>query len=192
MVFLRVNNVKKSFDGKKVLDRVFMEVNKGERVIIKGPNGIGKTTLLKIIAGIITPDEGSVEFYEKPKISFQFQNAVFLPWLSMKENLALFAKDTEMLNNLIEYFSLKDFLHLYPSELSGGYQQIFSFVRTLSVPHNLLILDEPFKSLDPEMKKKEKNILKKHLEDKKITLLMVSHQEGEEDKEIADQIFTLT
>ncbi len=108
MVFLRVNNVKKSFDGKKVLDRVFMEVNKGERVIIKGPNGIGKTTLLKIIAGIITPDEGSVEFYEKPKISFQFQNAVFLPWLSMKENLALFAKDTEMLNNLIEYFSLKD------------------------------------------------------------------------------------
>jgi len=191
MVFLRVNNVKKSFDGKKVLDRVFMEVNKGERVIIKGPNGIGKTTLLKIIAGIITPDEGSVEFYEKPKISFQFQNAVFLPWLSMKENLALFAKDTEMLNNLIEYFSLKDFLHLYPSELSGGYQQIFSFVRTLSVPHNLLILDEPFKSLDPEMKKIEKNILKKHLEDKKITLLMVSHQEGEEDKEIADQIFTL-
>lgn len=191
MVFLRVNNVKKSFDGKKVLDRVFMEVNKGERVIIKGPNGIGKTTLLKIIAGIITPDEGSVEFYEKPKISFQFQNTVFLPWLSMKENLELFAKDKEMLNNLIEYFSLKDFLHLYPSELSGGYQQIFSFVRTLSVPHNLIILDEPFKSLDPEMKKKEKNILKKHLEDKKITLLMVSHQEGEEDKEIADRIFTL-
>lgn len=191
MVFLRINNVKKRFDEKKVLDGVFMEVYKGERVIIKGPNGVGKTTLLKIIAGIIPPDEGSIEFYENPQISFQFQNAVFFPWLSMMENLELFDRDKEILKNLIRYFSLKDFLHLYPSELSGGYQQIFSLVRALSIPHNLLILDEPFKSLDPKMKIRVKEVLKDHLKDRKITLLMVSHQEGEEDREIADRIFTL-
>ncbi len=191
MVFLRINNIKKSFDEKKVLDGVFMEVCKGERVIIKGPNGVGKTTLLKIIAGIIPPDEGSIEFYENPQISFQFQNAIFLPWLSMTENLELFVRDKEILKKLIEYFSLKNFLHLYPSELSGGYQQIFSFVRAISIPHNLLILDEPFKSLDPKMKIRAKEALKDHLKDKKITLLMVSHQEEEENREIADRIFTL-
>ncbi|MGC8930953.1 MAG: ATP-binding cassette domain-containing protein [Dictyoglomus sp.] len=190
MVFLRVNNIKKSFDEKKVLDGVFMEVYKGERVIIRGPNGVGKTTLLKIIAGIILPDEGSIDFLVKPQISFQFQNVVFFPWLSMMENLELFVRDKEILKNLIEYFSLRDFFHLYPSEISGGYQQIFSFVRALSIPHNLLILDEPFKSLDPERKKRVKEVLKDHLKDRKITLLMVSHQE-EEEREIADRIFNL-
>lgn len=191
MTFLRLTNIKKSFNGKKVLNGIFLEVEKGERIIIKGPNGSGKTTLLKLIAGIIYPDEGKIEFFEKPQISFQFQDPIFLPWLNMKENLELTAKDRIILEYLIEYFNLKDYLHLYPKELSGGYQQIFSFVRTFTIPHNLLILDEPFKSLDIKMKEKEKEFLKRYLEDKKITLLMVSHQEGIEDQEITDRIFML-
>lgn len=191
MTFLRVTNIRKSYNGKKVLNGIFLEVKKGERIIIKGPNGSGKTTLLKIIAGIISPDEGKIEFFEKPQISFQFQDPIFLPWLNMKENLELTAKDRNILEYLIEYFNLKDYLYLYPKELSGGYQQIFSFVRTFTLPHNLLILDEPFKSLDIKMKEKEKEFLKRYLEDKKITLLMVSHQEGIEDQEITDRIFML-
>lgn len=191
MTFLRLTNVKKSFNGKKILNGIFLEVEKGEKIVIKGPNGSGKTTLLKLIAGIISPDEGKIEFFEKPQISFQFQDPIFLPWLTMKENLELTAKNKDILEFLIEYFNLKDYLNLYPKELSGGYQQVFSFVRTFTLPHNLLILDEPFKSLDIKMKEKEKNFLKEYLADKKITLLMVSHQEGIEDKEIADRIFML-
>lgn len=191
MTFLRLTNVKKSFNGKKILNGIFLEVEKGEKIVIKGPNGSGKTTLLKLIAGIISPDEGKIEFFEKPQISFQFQDPIFLPWLTMKENLELTAKNKDILEFLIEYFNLKDYLNLYPKELSGGYQQVFSFVRSFTLPHNLLILDEPFKSLDIKMKEKEKNFLKEYLADKKITLLMVSHQEGIEDKEIADRIFML-
>lgn len=191
MTFLRLTNVKKSFNGKKILNGIFLEVEKGEKIVIKGPNGSGKTTLLKLIAGIISPDEGKIEFFEKPQISFQFQDPIFLPWLTMKENLELTAKNKDILEFLIEYFNLKDYLNLYPKELSGGYRQVFSFVRSFTLPHNLLILDEPFKSLDIKMKEKEKNFLKEYLADKKITLLMVSHQEGIEDKEIADRIFML-
>ncbi|MEN2983955.1 MAG: ATP-binding cassette domain-containing protein [Dictyoglomaceae bacterium] len=191
MVFLKLTNIKKSFNGKKVLNGIFLEIKKGERIMIKGPNGSGKTTLLKIIAGIIPPDEGRIEFFEKPQISFQFQDPIFLPWLNMEENLKLTAKDINMLEFLTEYFNLKEYLHLYPQELSGGYQQIFSFIRSFTIPHNLLILDEPFKSLDSKIKKKVEEFLKKYFEDKKISLLMVSHQEGIEEKNFFDRTFII-
>lgn len=191
MIFLRLINIRKSFNGKEVLKGVFLEIEKGDRVIIKGPNGSGKTTLLKIIAKVISPDKGVVEFFEEPQISFQFQDPIFLPWLKMKENLELTAKDHQMLKHLITYFNLKDYLNLYPKELSGGYQQIFSFVRAFTIPHNLLILDEPFKSLDARMKEKVKEFLIKYLHEKKISLLMVTHQEGIEYQDIANRVFTL-
>lgn len=191
MIAIRVSNLKKSFGDKKVLNGVFLKIYQGERVVIKGPNGCGKTTLLKIIAGIIPPDEGIIELQEGTRISFVFQNPIFLPWLNMRENLKLTSTDSLMMEKLINYFELDRFLNLYPHQLSSGYQQIFSFIRAFTIPHNLLILDEPFKSLDQKMKEKAKIFLKEHISNKKITLLMVSHQEDKEDREIADRIFSL-
>jgi len=189
---INIINLKKSFDDKKVLNGIFLKVEEGEKIVIKGPNGCGKTTLLKIIAGLIKPDEGIVEIGPGIKISFMFQNPIFLPWLNMEENLNLTCKDPVKLKELIDYFKLKNYLNLFPQQLSGGYLQIFSFVRTLTIPHNLLLLDEPFKSLDINLKEKAKAFLKYHLDNnKKTTLLMVSHQEDREDKEIADKIFNL-
>jgi len=189
---INIINLKKSFDDKKVLNGIFLKVEEGEKIVIKGPNGCGKTTLLKIIAGLIKPDEGIVEIGPGIKISSMFQNPIFLPWLNMEENLNLTCKDPVKLKELIDYFKLKNYLNLFPQQLSGGYLQIFSFVRTLTIPHNLLLLDEPFKSLDINLKEKAKAFLKYHLDNnKKTTLLMVSHQEDREDKEIADKIFNL-
>jgi len=189
---INIINLKKSFDDKKVLNGIFLKVEEGEKIVIKGPNGCGKTTLLKIIAGLIKPDEGIVEIGPGIKISFMFQNPIFLPWLNMEENLNLTCKDPVKLKELIDYFKLKNYLNLFPQQLSGGYLQIFSFVRTLTIPHNLLLLDEPFKSLDINLKEKAKAFLKYHLDNnKKTTLLMVSHQEDREDREIADKIFNL-
>jgi len=189
---INIINLKKSFDDKKVLNGIFLKVEEGEKIVIKGPNGCGKTTLLKIIAGLIKPDEGIVEIGPGIKISFMFQNPIFLPWLNMEENLNLTCKDPVKLKELIDYFKLKNYLNLFPQQLSGGYLQIFSFVRTFTIPHNLLLLDEPFKSLDINLKEKAKAFLKYHLDNnKKTTLLMVSHQEDREDKEIADKIFNL-
>uniref|UniRef100_A0A7C3MI77 ABC transporter ATP-binding protein n=1 Tax=Dictyoglomus thermophilum TaxID=14 RepID=A0A7C3MI77_DICTH len=192
MTAINIINLKKSFDDKKVLNGIFLKVEEGEKIVIKGPNGCGKTTLLKIIAGLIKPDEGIVEIGPGIKISFMFQNPIFLPWLNMEENLNLTCKDPVKLKELIDYFKLKNYLNLFPQQLSGGYLQIFSFVRTLTIPHNLLLLDEPFKSLDINLKEKAKAFLKYHLDNnKKTTLLMVSHQEDREDREIADKIFNL-
>ena len=191
MTVINIINLKKSFNDKKVLNGVFLKLEEGEKIVIKGPNGCGKTTLLKIIAGLINPDEGIVEISPGTKISFMFQNPIFLPWLNMEENLNLTCKDPSKLKEFIDYFDLKDYLNLFPHQLSGGYLQIFSFVRTFTIPHDLLLLDEPFKSFDINRKKKAKAFLKSHLDNKKITLLMVSHQEDREDKEIADKIFNL-
>jgi ABC-type nitrate/sulfonate/bicarbonate transport system ATPase subunit len=191
LTVINIINLKKSFNDKKVLNGVFLKLEEGEKIVIKGPNGCGKTTLLKIIAGLIKPDEGIVEISPGTKISFMFQNPIFLPWLNMEENLNLTCKDPSKLKELIDYFDLKDYLNLFPNQLSGGYLQIFSFVRTFTIPHNLLLLDEPFKSFDINRKEKAKAFLKSHLDNKKITLLMVSHQEDREDKEIADKIFNL-
>lgn len=184
-----LDNVSKRFGNRVILKEINFTVFKGDRVIIKGPNGSGKTTLLKIMAGIIKPDLGTV--IREGKLSFSFQEPIFLPWLSMGENLTLVSKDKRYIEYLLHYFGLYLFRELRPEELSGGYQQIFSFIRAFLDEPDIVILDEPFKSLDSEMKEKAKNFLLDYINEKKITLLMVSHQEEEEDFEIGTRLIYL-
>lgn len=184
-----LDNVSKRFGNRVILKDIGLTVLEGDRVIIKGPNGSGKTTLLKIMAGIIKPDLGTV--IREGRLSFSFQEPIFLPWLSMRENLTLVSKDKGYIEYLIDYFDLYPFIELRPEELSGGYLQIFSFIRAFLNEPDIVILDEPFKSLDPEMKEKAKNFLLDYINGRKITLLMVSHQEEEEDFEIGTRLIYL-
>ncbi|PMQ02019.1 MAG: ABC transporter [Dictyoglomus sp. NZ13-RE01] len=191
MLIVKAWNIEKSFNQQKILNGLSFEIERGDKVIIKGPNGSGKTTLLRIIAGLVPPDAGIVEIAKGTKISFVFQKPIFLPWLSMKDNLNIVVQNKELMNELIEYFGLTQFLDLYPKELSGGYQQIFSLVRGFIIEHDLLLLDEPFKSLDINMKEKAKDFLKYYIEKYRKTLIMVSHENEREDLNIGNRFIYL-
>lgn len=185
-----LKDVYKGFDGKIVLQGVTLSIKKGEKVVIKGPNGCGKTTLLKIIGGILTPDSGTVRTVGR--ISFVFQEPIFLPWLSMEDNLYLVSKDKKSIETLIDYFSLRSFLRLYPDKLSGGYRQIFSLIRAFIVNADIILLDEPFKSLDRFMKERALDFLGDYTRNNNVTLVSVSHEDDSFDIKLGDRVIYLS
>lgn len=167
MYLLEVRNISKkfTFPGKKeifVLKDINFNINEGEIVSILGPSGSGKSTLIRIIAGLIKPDEGVVLYRNKvvkdvnPGVSIVFQNFGLFPWLTVEENvlLGLISKDIEPEEKkkkalkAIDIVGLDGFEKAYPKELSGGMKQRVGFARALVVEPDILLMDEPFSSLD--------------------------------------------
>jgi NitT/TauT family transport system ATP-binding protein len=167
MNLLEVKNVSKKFlfPGKKeiyVLKDINFDIKEGEIVSILGPSGSGKSTLIRIIAGLIKPDEGVVLYKNNvvtdvnPGVSIVFQNFGLFPWLTVEENvlLGLTSKDMSIEEKkqkalkVIDTVGLDGFEKAYPKELSGGMKQRVGFARALVVEPDILLMDEPFSSLD--------------------------------------------
>jgi NitT/TauT family transport system ATP-binding protein len=167
MYLLEVRNISKkfTFPQKKeifVLKDINFNVKEGEIISILGPSGSGKSTLLRIIAGLIKPDEGVVLYRNKvitdvnPGVSIVFQNFALFPWLTVEENvlLGLINKNMdskekrEKALKAIDIVGLDGFEKAYPKELSGGMKQRVGFARALVVEPDILLMDEPFSSLD--------------------------------------------
>ena len=149
----RVTGIAKKFGGLQVLRDLSLEFPTNKITAILGPSGCGKTTLLKILAGLVKPDQGRVESTEK--LSFLFQEPRLLPWLNIRQNLALILRDklpaADLGNQIKSYLKavgLADYHRFYPGQLSGGMKQRAAMARALSYPAELLLMDEPFKSLD--------------------------------------------
>lgn len=163
------------------LKDVSFEVVTGEFLCIIGPSGSGKSTILKIIAGLEEPTKGAVA---KPSnIGMVFQSGALLPWLTVMDNVALGlraarrpTKETREISlKFIEMMGLADFVDKYPRELSGGQKQRVGIARALAVDPDVLLLDEPFSSLDAKITHElHQDILKIWSETKK-TIVMVSH-----------------
>lgn len=162
MSMVSIQNIKKSFinNGRKVevLAGIDLEVERGEFVVIFGPNGCGKTTLLNIIAGLERKDGGEVILGGALKTSFVFQNyreAIF-PWQKVVGNIAfplqlkgISKKERcNKVKSLINSLGIKLDPQAYPYELSGGQQQMVAILRALITQPDILLLDEPFSSLD--------------------------------------------
>lgn len=186
---LRIEHISKSFENTKVLDDVSLDLQKGEILSLTGESGCGKSTLLRIISGLEVPDSGKVFLDqqeithwspEKRKFGFVFQNLSLFPHLSVKDNIfyAIHKKDqTEgKLNTLLEMTGLSGLGHRYPHELSGGQQQRVALARALAINPRLLILDEPFSSLDELLKAKIREEIFDLLRSLEITTILVSHQ----------------
>lgn len=167
MYLLEVRNISKkfTFPGKKeifVLKDINFNIKEGEIVSILGPSGSGKSTLLRIIAGLVKPDEGVVIYRNKiitdvnPGVSIVFQNFALFPWLTVEENVLLGLINKEMdikekkekALKAIDIVGLDGFEKAYPKELSGGMKQRVGFARALVVEPDILLMDEPFSSLD--------------------------------------------
>ncbi len=158
---INIVNINKSFKDNLakliVLTNISLTIEKGSITTILGPTGCGKSTLLNIISNILIPDTGEVFFTNgsQNKIGYAFQNDILLPWRNVKKNITLGKEisnqnsiDQNFLNNLINEFEINDITEFMPSQLSGGMKQKVAFVRTILPEPDILLLDEPFSSLD--------------------------------------------
>lgn len=199
---LVLEHVNKYFGGKKVLDDISLYVERGELVVILGPNGAGKTTLLNTIAGIIAPDSGRIVIGDKVvflkqhglsasinvppehrNVGYVPQDYALFPHLNVFENIALGLRrkklgETEVkrrVRELMEVMEINGIEEKYPHQLSDGEKQRVAIARALAPDPEILLLDEPFSSIDPLFRERARVKLKSVLQRIKVTTLMVTH-----------------
>lgn len=148
---LEVNDLSKSFGNLKVIDGWDLELKKGEKLILVGPSGCGKTTFFRIVSGLEKATSGSVTVFAQ-KVGYVFQEPRLFPWRTVFDNLKIIRDDEKKIKEVIKMMSLEGFEELIPSKLSGGMKQRVNLARALLVEPDLLILDEPFSSLDLKIK----------------------------------------
>lgn len=200
---LKIDKVSKSFeiDDKKlqVLKEVEFKVEDGDFLTIIGPSGCGKSTMLRIIADLIKPTSGKLEWEADLRISFVFQNFALFPYLTVFENIEFGLKmsgmkkadRTKKVNELIEEVGLSGFADKHPKELSGGMKQRVGLARALVVEPNLLLLDEPFSSLDEFTAESLRKLLLELWLKRKVTVVMVTHLISEA-LELSDKIVVMS
>lgn len=192
--FLKVT---KSFNGLKVLDGLSFNIKRDEIVNILGPSGIGKTTILRLIAGALQPDFGKVKVMSS-KIGYIFQEPRLLPWKTAIKNMSLGlrakgiggkeAKDRA--KEWIERLGLSGFEDYYPAQLSGGMMQRVSIGRALAIEPEILLMDEPFSNLDMKLKDSLLTMMENILKKSRITVVHVTHDLLEAVR-LAERVFML-
>ncbi|MEM3839079.1 MAG: ABC transporter ATP-binding protein [Candidatus Micrarchaeaceae archaeon] len=210
---MRIINVEKisfTFSGSaaKTIGNISFAAEKGEFVCIMGQSGCGKSTLLRIIAGLIRPSSGRVLYRGReikgPTVgmSFVFQDFALLPWLTNLDNVKLGLslldiseqEKTERAMELMDRFGLNGFENYYPNVLSGGMKQRIGIARALASEPQVLLMDEPFSSLDKITADAMRSDIAYMLENKDIpvnSVIMVTHN-VEEAVELADKIIVLS
>lgn len=204
---VEVRSVWKAFGAVQALEDVSLSVAGGEFVSIIGPSGCGKTTLLKIIAGLTGPDRGAVEIGGRPVSgpgpdrALVFQDFALMPWATVLRNVAFGlelrhvsrAEREEVARGVIAKVGLRGFEHHYPHQLSGGMQQRVGLARALAVDPRILLMDEPFASVDEQTRRVlQDDLLALWAEERKSleTIILVTHS-MEEAVYLSDRVFVL-
>jgi NitT/TauT family transport system ATP-binding protein len=188
-------------DGLRALEDVTFSVNPREFICVLGPSGSGKTTLLRILAGLLAPTEGSIHYAGglNPRIGFVFQQANLMPWRTVIQNILL-PLEVERLpaetaraqaQELVELVGLQGFESSFPRDLSGGMAQRVALARALIHDPDILLLDEPFGSLDALTRERMWTELSRIWQARQKTVIMVTHSIGES-LFLADRVLVLT
>jgi NitT/TauT family transport system ATP-binding protein len=150
---LKLEGVYKSFEDIEVLQDFNLSIEDKDITCVLGPSGCGKSTLLNIMSGIIKPDRGIVKDSGK-KVGYVFQEDRLLPWKTVYENIKLVNKSASdsAIKSLVDLVGLSGFENKYPHQLSGGMRQRCSIGRAFNFEAELLLMDEPFKSLDYDLR----------------------------------------
>ena len=211
---IEVRHVSRTFGQWTALRDVSLTVNDGELIALLGPSGSGKTTLLRIISGLETPDlatdtavfidgvDISRQRADQRRVGFVFQHYALFRHMSVFENIAFGLRvrpkkarppETEIrrrVNDLLELIQLGRWAQQYPSQLSGGQRQRVALARALAIEPNVLLLDEPFGSLDARVRQELRRWLRTLHSRIPVTTVLVTHDQ-EEALEVADRIAIL-
>ncbi len=206
---LKISNISKTYDNNgqliEAVKDVSLTIEDRQFVALVGPSGCGKTTLLKIIAGLVEASSGEVILDGKKILEpdkergMIFQGFSLFPWLTIKENIAFglnlqslsAQKKKTIIQQYLSITGLSDFANAYPKNLSGGMQQRLAIARTLANDPKVLLMDEPFGSLDSQTRSRMQEFLTKLWEDDRKTILFVTH-DVEEAIFLADTVYLLS
>ena len=170
---LKIKNLTASYENEMIFSNLSYEFEDRKKYAITGRSGIGKTTLLHILCGLKAPDSGEIETnYTRP--AYIFQDSRLFPWLTAIENLTLVSGDKTRAEALLTSLLFeKEDLSKYPHELSGGMKQRVSIARALCFDGDILLMDEPFKGLDKEMKQSIRKTVFDYAKNK--TVIIITH-----------------
>ena len=189
---IEISNLEKYYEKLKVLDNISFNIDKKKNTVIIGPSGCGKTTLLNIISGVDESYKGDLKLNYN-KIGYVFQEDRLLNWKNVRKNIEIVRneQDENLLKHILKILEIDDLINKKVTDLSGGQRQRVSIARAFYYDPEIILLDEPFKSLDIYLKKKiYEDILELKMETGK-TLIMVTH-DIREALLLADNIFILS
>lgn len=193
---LRIENGSVSFGAVEVFRELSLEISRGEFVAVVGPSGCGKTTLLNLFSGFLKPSSGIVACSGRVRTVYQHDS--LFPWQTAAQNIALGLRDlsseTErdrQLKEMLRLINLEEFAAHYPHQLSGGMRQRVELARALAGATDILLLDEPFSSLDYLTRLRLRRELARMLEELPRTVVLVTH-DIEEAAQLADRILVLS
>ena len=208
---IEIRNVSKTFGAFRALNQINLDIHSGELVALLGPSGCGKTSLLRIIAGLETPDAGSIQFHgedvsnhdvRERNVGFVFQHYALFRHMTVFDNVAFGlrmkpkgerpseAEIAERVHELLGMVQLDWLADRYPEQLSGGQRQRIALARALAVKPKVLLLDEPFGALDAKVRKELRRWLARLHEEVHLTSVFVTHDQ-EEAMEVADRIVVM-
>ncbi len=195
---LDIQKVSVVLQGKQILQNVSLQLQKGQIASILGPSGCGKTTLLRSLAGFQSISSGEIYVHDKlfsksdyslapenRQIGMMFQDLALFPHLTVEQNICFGLKSlskTEQktrIKNVLELTELDQQEKKYPHQLSGGQQQRVALARALAPKPKILLLDEPFSSLDPELREQVATEVRKILKHENVTAILVTHDQHE-------------
>jgi len=201
MKIVDINSVSKMYNGTKALDNVSLEIAEGERIVILGPSGCGKTTVLRLIAGFVAPDSGSISIGgelvskngciikppEQRNLGMVFQDLALWPHLSVKGNIEFGLKARGLpkierdrrIRDMLDLVGMIGYADRRPAELSGGQQQRVALARALVLEPKVLLMDEPLSSLDLELNIRLRKEILRLQEKLEFTTVYVTHDRDE-------------
>ena len=202
-VLLKIDKLSKNYHTKKsettAIKDLSFDIYNGEILAIVGPSGCGKSTLLSILANLEKETSGKIIKINDYKIGYMLQTDSLFPWLTVLDNatigLSVEKKKTkENINktiNLLKKYGLDEFKDLYPNNLSGGMRQRLALIRTLAINPNLILLDEPYSSLDYQTRLALSNDMYKIIKNEKKTVVLITHDIAEA-VSMADRVIVLS
>jgi len=208
MPIISLKNISKTFKNRPILNNISLEIAEGKITCLLGNSGSGKTTILRLIAGLEKPAIGEITIANtlvskdkkiltppsQREIGFIFQDLALWSHMTVYDNIAFGLKLKKSQNieqkvvEILEFFGLKEYKNSYPNQISGGQQQLVAIARSLVLKPKILLMDEPLANLDIHLKKKMRNQIKELRDRFNISIIYVTH-DHEEAYALADEIF---
>ena len=178
---LSVKNLSFGYEpNEAVVNGLSLDLKKGEIISLLGPSGCGKSTVLRLVADLLMPDKGSIEFSDQQNVAFVFQDHALMPWANVLDNVVLPQKlngdvDTQLQKEALSSVGMGEFEDRFPAQLSGGQRMRVSIARALAAAPSVLLMDEPFAALDEVLRFQMNELILDLRDSNQFSVLFVTH-----------------